>query len=216
MTRARHVVMHICGTDHCRRAPQVGVSGRHSGHLPHLAVLAVAWALFGVQSPHTQASTPTEYEVKAAYLYNFGRFVQWPAKAAAAKGDSFTICVLGEDPFGPALHATIAGETIGGKNVVAERIAGPQQAVNCRILFISSSEDRRLKEILAELDKASLLTVSDMPQFARRGGMVQFILEQNKVRFEVNLTATERAGLTLSSQLLKLAISVRRGSQPGD
>jgi hypothetical protein len=134
----------------------------------------------------------------------------------AAGGDTFSICVLGEDPFGPALHATIAGETIDGKNVLARRVSGPEQAVNCRILFISSSEDRKLKEILAALDKASVLTVSDMPQFARRGGMVQFILEENRVRFEVNLAPAEHAGLSLSSQLLKLATSVRRSSQPGD
>jgi hypothetical protein len=134
----------------------------------------------------------------------------------SAGGDAFTICVLGEDPFGPALRATIAGETIGGKNVLATRISGPEQAVNCRILFISSSEDRQLKDILTTLEKASVLTVSDMPQFARRGGMVQFILQENRVRFEVNLATAQRAGLTLSSELLKLATSVRRSPQPGD
>ncbi len=215
MTGGRHLVKHICGTDLFQRTPQGGVSRRYPGGLSRLGVVAIAWAFLGVQNPHTQASTPTEYEVKAAYLYNFGRFVQWPAKAMAAGGDSFTICVLGEDPFGPALHATIAGETIGGRSVVAKRISGPQQGVNCRILFISSSEDHQLKDILATLDEASVLTVGDMPQFVRRGGMVQFILDGNKVRFEVNLTPAERAGLTLSSQLLKLATSVKRNPQPG-
>ncbi len=216
MTAERRLVKLICGTHPRQRTPQAGVSWRRRGRLSRFAAVATAWALLGAQNPRTQASTPTEYEVKAAYLYNFGRFVQWPANATAAGGDSFTICLLGEDPFGPALHATIAGETIGGRSVVAKRISGPQQGVNCRILFISSSEDHQLSDILAALDKASVLTVSDMPQFVRRGGMVQFILDGNRVRFEVNLTPAERAGLTLSSQLLKLAISVKRNPQPGD
>ncbi len=210
MTGGRHLVKHIRGT------PQGRVHRRLRGRLPRLAAVAIAWALLGLPNLHTPASTPTEYEVKAAYLYNFGRFVQWPAKATAAGGDSFAICVLGEDPFGPVLHATIAGETIGGRNVVAKRISKPQDGVNCRILFISSSEDHQLKEVLAALDKVSGLTVSDMAQFALRGGMVQFILDGNKVRFEVNLFTAERAGLTLSSQLLKLATNVRRSAQPGD
>jgi uncharacterized protein DUF4154 len=207
----------IPATDLSQHTSRSGVIGRrHQLPLCRAAALIMAWALLCVPNPHTEAAAPTEYEVKAAYLYNFGRFVQWPAKATALRGDSFSICVLGEDPFGPILNATIAGETIDGKNVVAKQISAPQQAANCRILFISSSEDRRLKEILAELDKASVLTVGDMPQFARRGGMVQFVLDGNKVRFEVNLPSAERAGLTLSSQLLKLAVSIRKSPQPGD
>ncbi len=205
-------------TDPLQRPPQGGVSGRQRGRQPRFAAvaIAIAWALLSFPNARTQPSAPSEYEVKAAYLYNFGRFVQWPAKATAAGDDSFGICVLGEDPFGPALHATIAGETIGGKSIVVRRISKSEQAVNCRILFISSSEDRQLKEILAALDKTCVLTVSDMPQFARRGGMVQFILEENRVRFQVNLAIAERAGLTLSSQLLKLATSVTRSPQSGD
>ena len=176
-------------------------------HTSLLAAVTLAWALIGVTTLRAQDSKPSEYRVKAVYLYNFGRFVGWPA---AAKGDSFDVCVLGQDPFGPALDATVAGETIDRAHVVAKRISRPQDAAHCRILFISSSEDGQLKEILAELDGASVLTVSDAPQFARRGGMVQFILDGNKVRFEVNLPAAERVGLNLSSELLKLAVNVRR------
>jgi len=178
--------------------------------------LAIVWALFSVSGLHAQRSKPAEYEVKAAYLYNFGKFVEWPAKIKAASADAFTVCVLGQDPFGVTLDATIAGETIDGKSVVAKRISKPQDALDCRILFISSSEESQLKQILATLDKTNILTVSDMLQFTRRGGMIQFILEENRVRFEVNLTTAQRAGLTLSSQLLKLAISVRRSSPLGD
>jgi hypothetical protein len=164
---------------------------------------------------YAQQSNPTEYEVKAAYLYNFGKFVEWPAKARTADG-FFNICVLGQDPFGTTFDTTIAGESINGTKVMIKRAAKPQDALSCRILFISSSEESRLKEIVAILDKASVLTVSDIPQFTRRGGMIQFVVAANKVRFEVNLTIAERAGLILSSQLLKVAISVRRGPPAGD
>jgi YfiR/HmsC-like len=170
--------------------------------------VGIASALLGPSCLHAQRSNPGEYEVKAAYIYDFGKFVAWPAKVAPA--DDFPICVLGEDPFGATFDATIAGETINGKKVVVNRIAKPQEAVSCRILFISGSEESQLKEILATLDKTSVLTVSDISQFTRRGGMIQFVTDANRVRFEVNVTIAERAGLTLSSQLLKVAINVRR------
>ena len=163
---------------------------------------------------HAQQSSPTENEVKSAYLYNFGKFVEWPAKATSV-GEFFPICALGDDNFGSTLETIIAGESINGKKVLVKRVAKPQDAVSCRILFISSSEQNQLKEILAALDNTSVLTVSDMPQFTRRGGMIQFVVEANKVRFEVNLTSAERAGLTLSSQLLKVAINVKRSAQSG-
>jgi uncharacterized protein DUF4154 len=177
--------------------------------------VGIAWILFVASCLHAQQSNPTEYEVKAAYLYNFGRFVEWPAKTTSA-ADLFSICVLGDDPFGVTLDKTIAGENINGKKAVAKRVARPQDAVHCHILFISSTEESRLKEILAALDGTSVLTVSDIPQFTRRGGMIQFVTEANRVRFEVNLTNAEHAALTLSSQLLKVAVSVRRSSQAGD
>ena len=189
---------------------------RGHGLLPRLATVATVWALIGFPTMRGQQSKPTEYEVKAIYLYNFARFVEWPSKVIPAQDTSFNICVLGQDPFGPALNATLTDEAIDGKSVAAKRISTAQDAVNCRVLFISSSEDPRLKEILAALVDTSVLTVSDMPQFARRGGMVQLILEGNRVRFVVNLVPTERARLVLSSEVLKLAVSIRDNSRPGD
>jgi hypothetical protein len=173
-----------------------------------LALLAVPWL-------RAQASRPTDYDVEAAYLYNFGRFVEWPA-SVTSNSDSFSVCVLGQDPFGPALDATLAGETIGGKSVIAKRISTPQEAARCHILFMSSTEDSRLNKIIEALGKDAVLTVSDMPKFSQRGGMIQFVLEGKRVRFEVNLTATQRAGLTLSSELLKVATAVKRNSASGD
>ena len=162
------------------------------------------------------AGNATEYQVKATYLFDFARFVEWPATNASARGDGFAICVLGDDPFGAALDSVISGEAIDGKRVVSRRISNPQEALGCRILFISSSEDSRLKETLAVLEKASVLTVSDLPNFSQRGGMIQFVLDQRKVRFEVNVGKATEAGLTLSSDLLKVAVAVRGNSQPGE
>jgi YfiR/HmsC-like len=156
-----------------------------------------------------QHSKPDEYQIKAVYLYNFSRFVVWPRQIVMSRNDSFAICVLGRDPFGPALDKTLVGENVEGKNLVARRLAKPEEAGACQILFVSVSEEDRLKEILAVLDKTSVLTVSDIPRFSQRGGMIQFVLEGDKVRFEVNLTNATQNGLTLSSDLLKVAVAVR-------
>jgi YfiR/HmsC-like len=172
-------------------------------------IAVVLWLLFTTSSVFGQ-ERPGEYQVKAAYLYNFGRFVEWPAKLTTTNAGSFNICVLGEDPFGPALDTALSGETIGNQKVAARRISNPQDSADCQILFISSSEAKRLNKIVEALDKSSVLTVSDIPQFSQRRGMIQLVMEGNRIRFEVNLAATQRAGLTLSSELLKVATVVRR------
>lgn len=179
------------------------------------ALVAVFAMMFGAIHSIGQQGKPGEYQVKAAYLYNFGRFVEWPARMAEGNG-TFSICVLGQDPFGLALNSTLADETIHGKSVVAKRIPDLADAVNCRILFISASEADRLKQILTTLKDASVLTVSDLPQFSQSGGMVQFTTEGSRVRFEVNLDPAQRAGLVLSSELLKVAVNVKRGGAVGD
>lgn len=193
-----------------------GARAQHS-HRPLFGFAAVilVWALVVVPCLWAQGPKPTDYDVKAVYLYNFGRFVEWPANIAA-KSDSFKVCVLGQDPFGPALDTALAGETIGGKSVAARRISTPQEAASCQILFMSAAEDSQLNKIMEALGNGAVLTVSDIPQFSRRGGMIQFVLEGKNVRFEVNLTAVQRAGLTLSSELLKVATTVRRNPSPGD
>jgi hypothetical protein len=205
----------------CRKIAPQGISRgrgpcRCQRLLLWLASVLAAWALIGPASLQGQHSKPPEYEVKATYLYNFSRFVEWPAQGVQEQSDTFAICVLGDNPFGPALKATVAQETIAGKKVVVKEIPTLQDAVGCRVLFISSSEDKQLKEILANLGTASVLTVSDLPKFTQRGGMVQFVLEGDRVRFEVNSASAERAGLTLSSELLKVAINVRKGVRLGD
>ena len=192
-----------------------GRLSRDRGVWLQCAIAALVCLLFAGSLAFGQQK-PSEYQVEAAYLYNFGRFVEWPERGTTAQTGAFNICILGEDPFGQALDATLAGETIGNQRVAARRISNPQMSVDCQILFIGSSEAKRLNKIIEALDKSPVLTVSDIPQFSQRGGMIQFVLEGNRIRFEVNLAATQRAGLTLSSDLLKVATAVRKNPQPGD
>lgn len=162
----------------------------------------------------TIAAGPTEYQVKAAYLFNFGRFVQWPSQASSAQNATFPICVLGADPFGKALDETIAGQSINSKTVVARRINDVGNAAGCRVVFISAVDGAHLKFILDSLDTFSILTVSDMPDFMNRGGMIQFVKRRRTVRFAINLAAARRAGLSLSSELLKVALNVQEADKP--
>jgi hypothetical protein len=175
--------------------------------------LALLVALFFILPGTIAAQQATEYQVKAAYLFNFAKFVKWPPASAEASGEgTFDICVIGHDPFGGALEAIAGGEKINGKAVTTKHVSSPKEAVGCRIIFVSSSEDARVKRLLSDLDKGAVLTVSDMPHFLEKGGMIQFVPQGNRVRFEVNLTAAEKAGLTVSSELLKVATNVRKES----
>ena len=197
---------------------------RHSSQSVRLCVLFLVFGFIAILGcsffPGTtlfaQQPKPNEYQVKATYLYNFGRFVKWPETTPAGKGDSFSVCVLGQDPFGPVLDSTLAGEALDGKPVVLRRLSKPQDAGECRILFISTTEEKHLKEILTALDESGVLTVSDMPGFTKRGGMIQFVLEGDRVRFEIKLASAESAKLVLSSELLKVAASVKRNGRSGD
>jgi hypothetical protein len=155
-----------------------------------------------------QRGRPTQYDVEAVYLYQFGRFVQWPAQTASPS-DAFPICVLGRDPFGASLDSTIAGESINEQRLEADRITEVRDAHRCRILYISPSEDAHLNAILDSLQAEPVLTVSDAPDFLARGGMVEFVLQDNRVRFEINVAIAQKDGLSVSSQLLKVASAVR-------
>lgn len=177
--------------------------------------LCVAVALLtGAMCPLPASAAPNEkpsaYDVEAAYLFNFGKFVTWPGNPTAPD-QPLTICVLGDDPLAPPLDRLVTGEKIDGKSVFDKKISRPEDAPNCSILYISSSEAARLNRILAMLKDTPVLTVSDIPEFTERGGMIQFVLRENRVRFTVNLVPAQRGHLTLSSELLKVAVDVKRG-----
>lgn len=153
------------------------------------------------------AQTLSEYDVEAAYLYNFGKFVRWPAESAN-KSSNFDICILGQDPFGGTLDKLIANDSINGKPIRKRIIGRPADAAGCAIVYISDSESEHLRTIVTALSTHEELLVSGLPNFLREGGMIQFVLKQNRVRFQVSLNAATESHLTFSSQLLRVAESV--------
>ncbi|HVO62081.1 MAG TPA: YfiR family protein [Terriglobales bacterium] len=154
---------------------------------------------------------PTEYQVKAAYLYNFGRFVRWPTDAAPAQGAAFNICILGRDPFDGALRAVVAGQTINGHPVTVKEVSDSSGAEGCQIVYVDGTETKRFRSVLNNVRRMPLVTVSDSADFLDRGGIIQFTLINDRVRFAVNLEAAREARLQLSAELLKVAIKVTGG-----
>lgn len=167
--------------------------------------------LFSSSPLISQAHPPTEYEVKAVYLYNFGKFIKWPP-VAGSSDSSFTICIFGTDPFGATLDGITSGESVDGRRLAVRRINSGSDVQGCRILFIARSEQGRASSVLVAVKHLPILTVSDMPDFVNDGGVIGFVMQGDRVRFQVNLSAAERAGLSLSSELLKVAVSVKRES----
>lgn len=151
-----------------------------------------------------QAAVSREYQVKAVFLYNFAQFVEWPATAFASPDSALVICVLGEDPFGAALTDAVQGETIGSRTLETRRVPGPADVEGCQMLFISRSEAAQIADILVQLQPHPILTVSEVDGFAGRGGGINFYLEDNKVRFEINPDAARQRGIRLNAQLLSL------------
>lgn len=157
------------------------------------------------------AATFSEYQIKAVFLYNFAQFVEWPPQAFASETAPLVIGVLGEDPFGPELEAAVKEEKLGRRSLEIRRFRRVEEIATCHILFISRSESPRFERILSSLQGRSILTVSEVEEFTRRGGMIRFLTENKKVRMRINPDAAKRAGLTISSKLLRPADIVRDG-----
>ena len=154
------------------------------------------------------AATPLNpYQVKAVFLFNFSKFVTWPE--SSLRQPEFTICVLGKDPFGIYLDLTLEGVQVNQQPIHAQRIQSLDQPSNCLILFISTSEQGRLSEILVKTRDQAILTVSDIPDFARLGGNIELYSNRQKTGMIINQTSIERAGLSIRANLLQLADIVR-------
>lgn len=148
----------------------------------------------------------TDVQVKVAFLYNFAKYAKWPPEVAApGPPRAFAIAILGADPFGSALDDMLRGKRVGDSDVVVRRIERPEDVQDARILYVSESEADRLPWIFKRLEGTAVLTVGEMTRFAERGGVVQLRTEGNRVRIEINVGAAQRARLTISSELLKLA-----------
>ena len=156
-------------------------------------------------------AAPTTSQVEAVFLFNFSQFVDWPAQAFPQPDSPIVIGVLGSDPFDGTLDEVVRGEMVKGRPLVVRRFQRIEQLTDCHILFISRSERPRLEPIVQMLKGRSILTVSDLDEFAMQGGVIGFVLVDNKIRLRVNLQAAKDAGLTLSSKLLRPAQIVGGG-----
>ncbi len=165
-------------------------------------MLALSGAIAEIRAAETQ---PTEYQLKAAFLFNFAKFVDWPSDAFPERDSPLIIGVLGEDPFGDDLKETVRNKLVSGHPLSVKATNSVAEARKCHILFISTSENRRLRQLLDGIRDASVLTVGESEQFLDDGGIIKFSIQGQKIRFEINPAAAKRAGLKISSKLLSLA-----------
>jgi hypothetical protein len=171
-----------------------------------LAIVVPAMVVSLGAAPGALAQEPSlEYQVKAAFLFNFAQFVDWPPAAFPSPTTPVTLCVAGEDPFGALLDRLVAGEVHDGRPFAVRRVAPAGELSGCQLLFVPRTERARAAAILARAVGPATLTVGEFPEFLAAGGMMNFFLEENKVRFEIHQSAAEQAGLRISSHLLRLA-----------
>lgn len=165
----------------------------------HLFLAAVACLVCD-----SMAAAAPEYEVKAAFIYNFSRFIEWPPETADADGELY-FCVLGRDPFGEALES-LEGREVQGRTLTIRRLESIEERGDCAIVYISPSHSEDYTHLLDILSHdTGMLSISDIDGFAENGGVIELYLENNKVRFAINIEAARRTGLEMSSQLLRLA-----------
>jgi hypothetical protein len=181
------------------RASACGTSLRR--RLLRVACVLVASCCSGAMS----APPAAEYQVKAAYLFNFGQFVEWPVQAYDSPNAPFVICVVGDDPFGKTLDDVVAGESLGGHAFVIRRFRNPREISACHILFIGRSEAARLDETLQMLKGRSVLTVTDIAGAETRGAMIVLVNDRNRIRMRINVAAAKSSNLAISSKLLRPA-----------
>lgn len=187
----------------------MGLAWTFKGLWPPLAV-CLAIKLAGPVSaygalPSGSTPVPTEYQVKAAFLFNFAKFVEWPPGRFGGPNAPLVIGVLGEDPFGEALEQSIQNKEIQGRPIELRRLRAGEDLEACHVLFVSRSENARLGPILGAVKNSAVLTVGEMEQFLEQGGMINFFIEADSVKFEINPKAAEQCGLKLSAKLLAVS-----------
>jgi len=168
-------------------------------------VLAALLSLAAAAPTRGQDNPSTEYQVKAAFVFNFAKFVEWPVDTFKSENDPIVFCVFRHDPFGSALDEIIRGKAINNRAVLARRITELPDLKSCQLIFVSSVEYGHLSEVLKSLKGTSALVVGESEGFAERGGGIEFFQEDKKLRFAINVDAIQRARLTVSSKLLALA-----------
>lgn len=174
-----------------------------------IIAFVVAICLAAISVPCSYAKAPSEYQVKSAFLYNFAQFVEWPAQSFPDASSPLVIGVLGEDQFVEAIDQISKGKTVGGRRLVTKLLNSDGNLDTCHILFISSTEKRRIGSVLDRLKDSSILIVGETNGFVQSGGVIGFLVQDNKVGFDINAGAAKRKHLKISSQLLRLARNVK-------
>lgn len=177
-----------------------------------VALVIGSGAVLHAGPPHVSApgrQRADQYRVKAAFLFNFAKFVEWPASSFNAPSAPLDVCVIGVDPFGSTLDETLRGRLVAGHTLVVRRIAEPDPS--CHVLFVSDSERQRLAFIADQLRSASVLTVSEDEGFIAAGGMIELVTDGDSVQFNISPSAVEKSGLRASARLIALAANQRHG-----
>ena len=174
-----------------------------------IGALSCVLLLAAVPKLPAQAARASEYQVKAAFLFNFAQFVDWPAEAFPNSDAPLVIGVLGDDPFGSFLDRLVVNERLRGRPFQVRRYESVDEIKTCHILFINRSAGNRPEVILVGLSQRPILTVSDADGFAGNGGMIRFVTDRNRIRLQINLGAVDAAHLTISSKLLRVAEIIR-------
>jgi hypothetical protein len=178
-------------------------------------IFSLTCFIFSIEPECRAQNSPTEYQIKAAFIYNFARFVDWPAQAFPSDTSPMVIGVLGKNVFGNNIEQIISGRNIQGHPLEFKEFSSVTDATNCEILFISSSENSHLLKILNRLKNTNILTVSEADtaseadNFMDDGGIIDLLIVEDKVRFEINNTVAKKDGLVISSKLLTLAVKVQ-------
>jgi hypothetical protein len=190
---------------------------KKAGLLFVITCLLTAMAL-GSHAEVLDSSDSSEYLIKAGFIYNFAKLVEWPTASFAQPDSPIVIGILGEDPFGATLDKIVADKKINGRALAIKRVKWSRDLKDlkdCNILFVSTSEKEHIESVIDAMKGLPILTIGDAPGFAKRGGIINFVLEDNKVRFEVNVEAAKHADLTISSRLLTLARIVQQVASDG-
>ena len=190
--------------------------GRRAGAVAWCSIpLLTSLALGASLTPPGYAADSLELQVKAAFLYNFAKFVEWPTdtRSAGASG-SLAFCIFGDEPLFSALTQSLAGKTINGRVLIARQVGGAPGPEPCNIAFVGTAEKKRVEEVLGAFAGAGVLSISDLSQFARRGGMIEITRKADKFAFAVNVDAVNRNGVRISSRLLQLAEVVHQSGEP--
>jgi YfiR/HmsC-like len=165
----------------------------------------ILFALLALVRPVRADEPSREYQIKAAFIYNFVQFVEWPASAFQSDSSPITIGILGDNPFGDVLEHVVQGKTVNGRSLVVRYFSRIEDAERCQVLFVNSADQGLLSALHDQLKDKSVLTIGEAEQFLWTGGVIRFYTEDNKVRFEINLEAAQQARLKISSKLLRLA-----------